>query len=413
MAKTQGLDLLTDRKIKAAKPGDEMNDGGGLLLRVRGSGAKSFSWRGRIRGAGNPVRVTLGSYPTIFLKTARQMASDVRKAAATGEDPRKLFKQEPSKQNTLREVVGRWQRHAEAQGSRSAKERVRALELHVLPILGEFEVQDVSKGAVFALLEDLRDGKGVQKRKLRAQANRVLSALKTVLGYAYDADLIVANPIAGMKPPINEAITRHSVLLDIDDLVAVWNAADNLPSIAAPITKLLILTGLRREEITGLRWDEFAAEGRTLTISAERFKGKRAHRIPLSQTAVKIIQEQSRFPHVEHVFNTGMGRGSFAGWRRAASRLRELAALDHATWHIHDIRRGVATAWGEHLNVHEHSIARLLGHSGASRMGITATYEKSDRIEHLRQPVDAWDKFLQTRLDGGSPNVVPIHAGAT
>jgi integrase len=413
MGKTTGLYLLKDRTIAAAKVGSpELKDGGGLVLRILPSSAKCWNWRGRVVGEKNPVRISLGEYPATTLVTAREIADQIREAATKGNDPRNIFKQKPKIVNNLRNVVDRWQRHAEAQGTRSAKERVRSLELHVLPILGDEEVTNISKGDVFSLIEDLRDGKGVQKKKLKAQANRVLSALKTVMGYAYDADLISANPIAGMKPQINEVETRHKVVLLLNDLLSIWQATDNLPSLASPITKLLILTGLRREEITGLRWDEFNKEERTITIREERFKGKRDHRVPLSQTAITIIQEQPRYPGGNHIFSVGSGRGSFTGWRRAAKRLCELADLEHNSWHIHDIRRGVATAWGEHLDAREETTARLLGHSGTSRMGITATYEKSERIKTSRQHVEAWDTFLHSKLtDTPSNNVVSIKTG--
>jgi len=240
----------------------------------------------------------------------------------------------------------------------------------------------------------------------------VLAALKAVLNYAYSADLVSSDPIAGMKRPINEAASRHSVLLSMDDLLSVWRAAEGLPSLASPIVKLLILTGLRREEITGLRWDEFDEQAMTITIPAERFKGKRDHKVPLSETALAIIKAQQRYPKVPFIFSVGSGHGPFSGWRRAAANLRAAAALGHEVWHIHDIRRGVATSWGEHLNAPEELISRLLGHSKSSRMGITATYEKSDRIEHLRKHVQAWDSLIQSKLNASPSNIVPIKAGA-
>lgn len=411
MAKAQGLHLLTDRAIKAAKPGDELNDGGGLLLRVRDTGGKSFSWRGRVPGGMHPLRITVGAYPAISLKTARDMTSDIRKAVAKGEDPRKLFKPRDVNGRTLREVVARWKRHAEAQGTRSAAERERILTLHVLPRLGDKDVAAITKGDVFALLEDLRDGKGPTGVKLSAQVNRVLAALKAVISYAYSADLIASDPIAGLKRPINEAAIRHAVLLSLDDLVSIWRAADGLASLASPIVKLLVLTGLRREEITALRWDEFDEDAKTITIRAERFKGKRDHKVPLSETALAIIKAQPRYPKVPYVFSIGSGHGPFSGWRRAAENLKEAAALGHEVWHVHDIRRGVATSWGEHLNAPEELISRALGHSKSSRMGITATYEKSDRIEHLRQHIQAWDNLVQAKLNDAPSNVVPLKAG--
>jgi hypothetical protein len=56
------------------------------------------------------------------------------------------------------------------------------------------------------------------------------------------------------------------------------------------IIKLLIITGQRREEVAGMRWDELDLTNNTWTIARDRNKSDREHSVPLSPQSVQIIK---------------------------------------------------------------------------------------------------------------------------
>ena len=79
---------LTDTAIRNAKPADKtqrMFDGGGLYLEVAPSGGKW--WRLKYRLGGKEKRLSLGVYPDVSLKDARERQDQARKLLANEVDP--------------------------------------------------------------------------------------------------------------------------------------------------------------------------------------------------------------------------------------------------------------------------------------------------------------------------------------
>lgn len=409
---------LTDRFIEALKPPpagssaiditDEMTPG--LALRITAFGVKSWSFRFRTP-AGKTTRRALGSYPAVRLAAARAAAGKLRQQVRDGHDVR-APSLEARQANTLAAVVDRWERRQERQDKRSYREARRILDLHILPTLGGRQVQTIRRRDVIEVLERLRDAVG-----LGPQVNRVQRALSGVLAYAVDADLIDANPLAGLKPQVAEA--PRARVLSIDELATVWRAAEQVSATACAIVRLLILTGQRREEVSGMVWPEldFDLSDRTWqangvwTIPAARMKSKRPHVVPLSRPAREILEAQHKGAAGDYVFSATFGRTSYAGWRRAATDLRDAAGLSEP-WVLHDLRRSCATGLGEILNIEESTIGRALGHSSRSRMGVTARYELSQRLGQVRSAFDAWADLVLSRVHGAvETNVVALPVG--
>lgn len=410
---------LTDRFIEALKPPpagasavditDELTPG--LALRITSSGVKSWSFRYR-NVNGRTTRRGIGSYPAIRLAAARTTAAKLRQQVRDGEDvaaPTAAARQA----NTLSATVDRWERRQARQDKRSYGEARRVLDLHVLPALGSRQVQAIRRRDVIEVLERLRDEAG-----LGPQVNRVQRALSGVLAYAVDADLIDVNPLAGLKPQVAEA--PRSRALSIEELATVWRAAEQVSATAGAIVRLLILTGQRREEVTGMAWSEldYDRESKTWTgggvwsIPPARMKSKRPHVVPLSGPAREILEAQPKGAAGDYVFSAKFGKTSYAGWRRAAADLREAAGLSEP-WVIHDLRRSCATGLGEILNIEESVIGRALGHSARSRMGVTARYELSQRLGQVRSAFEAWAELVLSCVHGAvGANVIALPVGA-
>lgn len=75
---------LTARNVETAKPGKH-EDGHGLRLVVSPRGARK--WVLRFMRAGKRVEMGLGSFPTVSLAHARELAADARRLVKTGKDP--------------------------------------------------------------------------------------------------------------------------------------------------------------------------------------------------------------------------------------------------------------------------------------------------------------------------------------
>jgi len=414
---------LTDRFVDAIQPprigapAVDYPDAAtpGLALRVTPAGVKSWSFRFR-SPAGKTTRKSLGPYlpgsPSehVTLATARASVGDLRRKLRSGLD---ITAPPPAtlESGKFSKIVDRWERRQTRLGRRSVAETRRILDLHVVPTLGDRHVEKIRRRDVIEVLEHLRDEKG-----FGAQVNRVQRAISGVLAYAVDADLIEVNPLAGLKPQVIEGARGR--VLDLEELATVWRAADALTATGRALVRLLILTGQRREEVSGMTWPELDYDhdaktwraGGLWTIPADRMKSKRQHVVPLSLAAREIIAAQPRGAAGDYIFTATFGRTSYAGWRRAAVTLAEAAALDQP-WVIHDLRRSCATSLGEILNIEEGIIGRALGHSPRSRMGVTARYELSQRLVQVRSAMDAWSEAVVSYVtDKATSKVVSLVA---
>jgi hypothetical protein len=85
------LHILTARKVDSAGPGTYA-DGGGLYLRVKPTGGKSWVFRYTKPGTGKVTEIGLGALHTRTLAQARDVAADLRRALAEGKEPAEVLR---------------------------------------------------------------------------------------------------------------------------------------------------------------------------------------------------------------------------------------------------------------------------------------------------------------------------------
>src|SRR5262249_54486450 len=128
-------------------------------------------------------------------------------------------------------------------------------------------------------------------------ANRVRSTMSACFSWAMREGLAPNNPVVNTNK--REEQPRDRVLSN-GELRRIWNAAGD--GAYGTIIKLLILTGQRRSEISGLRWAEIDFAKREVILPGERTKNRRPHIIPLSDTARALLAGLS--PNGEVVFKS-------------------------------------------------------------------------------------------------------------
>jgi hypothetical protein len=266
---------LTARTVETIKPAStrrEIPDRHlpGLYLVVQPSGARS--WAVRYRSGRQTRKHTLGPYPALDLKAARLLAGKALRAVAEGRDPGREKAEERAVQSDTVAAVARQfvEKHCQrANRQRTAAETQRLLNTHVLPRWRNRLLRDIARRDVLDLLD------GVVEAGTPIAANRVLAAVKKMCSWAVERDIIGASPCAGVKPPSAEH-PRDRVLND-DELLAVWFAADRLGGPFGALIKLLILTGQRRDEVAAMRWSEIDTKAALWTLPAGRVKNDKGH----------------------------------------------------------------------------------------------------------------------------------------
>jgi integrase len=327
---------LTTRAVEAAKAADERQEIADAYLRnlylvvQAKTGAKS--WAVRYRFHGQSRKLTLGSFPAIDLKAARELGAKALRAVAEGHDPaREKVLARITEPDTIEAVAAQFiERHCQrVNRPKTIYETERLLNRHVLPRWRGRPIASIARRDVLNVLDRVIDSGAP------IEANRTLAAVRKLFNWALSRDIIAASPCAGVKPPAAEQ-SRDRVLSD-DELRNVWGASAAVGWPLGPIVQMLILTGQRRDEVGRMAWSELDLKARLWTLPRERVKTNQAHEVPLSDAAVTVLKALPRIAASSFVFTTD-GVTVFSGFSKskcrkitAAARSRESSAFIKST----------------------------------------------------------------------------------
>ena len=226
-----------------------------------------------------------------------------------------------------------------------------------------------------------------------ASRNRFRSSLSAFFAWAIREGLTEVNPVTGTGKA-NEGNGRERVLTE-PELGALLRALGN--DDFSDIIRLLVLTGQRREEIGGLRWNEIdRGLGREMIVlQPERTKNKRLHELPLSRQAMAIIER--RDPRIANRGQPRPDRNEFVFGRRftAWSKSKEILdrRLNGMAWRLHDLRRSAATHMAE-LGVLPHIIEAVLNHVSGHKSGVAGIYNRARYQNDMRAALQAWADYV-------------------
>lgn len=408
---------LTDRFVEAVKPPKEGRDehwdaslpGFGLRVsapnkrtsRVRKSWVLLY-WHGRQKR-----RMTLGTYPALSLADARTDAKSALGRVAYGEDPASE-KQQQKGIATFRELADEYiERHAKLNKRSWFKDRA-MLDKDVLPAIGSKAIPNVTRHDIITILDQMVD------RGAAIQANRTFEVVRKVFNWGMGRGLVDNNPCVGVKKPVKE-IARERVLTD-EELVDFWFGLDDAPmsKLVRLALRLQIVTLARKGEVVGAPWGEFDTAGKTWTVTAERSKNGRSHRVPLVDLALGLLEEiRETSGESDWLFPSPRGKGAEPINGAAVSHAvrNSLKALRVADVTPHDLRRSGASKMAE-LGVPRLVIAKVLNHVSADR-GVTGVYDRHSYDAEKREALELWGRRLRTLLATRErKNVVVLGTGS-
>lgn len=302
---------LTDRSVAALKARDKRFDVSdslrvGLRIRVSPAGNKTWMFEKRIRG-GQLRSHTLGRFPVISLSEAREKAIVLEKEAMEGKDRKAIS----SKNQTVREVLTEYDA-AHLFQLRTRKERLKQLETALAPYLDK----PIAKLERQHLRSFIRK---VAAKGSLVHANRYKSALSAFTGFAWREDIIKENIGFGLSKAVKEK--PRDRVLNLDEIRAIYDAAEFLSPLWRPCIRLLILTAQRRGDIAGLRFSEIDMDKRQIDLPAERTKSARAHIVHLSPPALELVEDLK--PQHDLLFTT-TGKTPVSGFSKVKIQLDEL-----------------------------------------------------------------------------------------
>jgi integrase len=435
----------------------EVSDGkAGLFLIVQPSGKKSWAIRLR-RPNGKPGKLHLGPVNEsiiepkdaseqgahLTLRQARELAIQYDRKRARGADViadhfadkrRKYDAAVDRAANTfgaaIREFFIHYKTSAKHGGKRPRRWREDAsllglkyslgadpktTEPEVIPgsladVWKDRPLADIDKFAVDTVVEEA-------KRVKPGRARKLFSVLSVLFGQL-PLKIRPVNPVLGVKRPGPPASRKRK--LDDAEIVIFWKACDKVGGTFGPLFKLLLVTGCRLREASGMRQDELGhvkSPGTLLkediwTIPGSRTKNHRTHTLPLPQLALDIIASVPVPPiNTSGLVFTHNGKTPVSDFSKTKKLLdvemAKVAGRPIETFRLHDLRRTFASglaALGVPLPVTE----KLLNHVSGSFGGIVDVYQQYNFDSEKTEALARWAAHLQGLLSDKPSNVAKL-----
>jgi integrase len=403
---------LTDTAIRNAKPGEKpikIFDGGGLYLEVAPAGGKW--WRLKYRFGGKEKRLSLGVYPDVGLKNARERRDNTRKLLANDIDPAEQRKAIKSAQgdrtaNSFEVVAREWFAKFKPNWVASHSDKIiKRLERDVFPWIGDKPIADVRAPELLACLRRIENRGAVET------AHRALQNCGQILRYAVAtgrAERDSSGDLRGALPPVKE---QHlASITDPTAVGALLRACDGYQGsfVTQCALRLAPLVFVRPGELRKAEWAEINLDRAEWNIPAERMKLREPHLVPLSTQGVTILRELHAL--------TGSGRYVFPGARtngRPMSDNAILAALRRMGFAKdemsgHGFRAMARTILDEVLHVRPDYIEHQLAHAVRDPNG--RAYNRTAHLSERRAMMQQWGDYLDKLKSGAE--VIPINRAA-
>jgi len=392
---------LTDTAIRSAKPrakAYKLSDSGGLYLEVRPTGSKW--WRWKYRYGGKEKRLSMGVYPDVRLKAAREKRDSARQQLAAGIDPgqaRKAEKLSRAGAESFEAIAREWHTKYASTWVASHRDRIlRRLEKDIFPWLGKRPMAEIKAPDVLSVL------RRIESRGAQETAHRAMQNCGQVFRYAVATGRAERDPtgdLRGALPPAKEK--HHASITDPKRIGELLRAIDAYEGniITRCALRLAPLVFVRPGELRQAQWSEIDFEKAEWRIPGHRMKMREVHIVPLSCQAIEVLREIEPLTNREIATKPNASRFVFPSLRsadRSMSNNAILAALrrmGYAKGEMtgHGFRSMASTLLHEQGWNHQ-VIERQLAH--AERNAVSAAYNFAEHLPERRKMMQAWADHL-------------------
>jgi integrase len=159
------------------------------------------------------------------------------------------------------------------------------IECHVKPLLGSLKVAAVTFEDVDQFMHDVANGKSAPGRGGKGTARRTVGLLGAIFGYAVRHRMRLDNPCRGIERFAENRRERRLSEAEYAQLGAALRAVTGVWPHAVAAMRFIALTGWRRGEVLGLRWDEIDPARRT-AILGDTKTGRSVRPLPPTSRAI-------------------------------------------------------------------------------------------------------------------------------
>lgn len=390
--------MLTDTKLRNLKPRDKLykvNDRDGLYVAVTAAGSISFRYNYSING--RQETITFGRYGVggITLAEARERLGEAKRMIADGKSPAKEKARDKMRVKGA-ETFGAWAEkwlrgYQMADSTRDMRRSVYARELEAK--FGNQKLTEITHEDLRALTD------AIVERGAPATAVHAREIVLQVYRWAIERGQKVENPADLVRPasiarfePRDRALTPAEIGL----MYHYMEKVGTTPSIRAAV-KLLLLTMVRKSELTNATWDEINFSEALWTIPKERMKRRNSHLVFLSRQVMDILIAlktfaggsdyvlPSRYDSDAPMSSATMNRILALTYKAAQKEGQSLAKFGP-----HDLRRTASTLLHE-AGYNTDWIEKCLAHE---QKGVRAIYNKAEYREQRTAMLQDWADMI-------------------
>jgi len=392
--------LIENNKIKQAGVK-------GLALRITPTGNKSFVYRYWYDGKAK--RYTIGSYPTVSLKKARDKAENLHEQVSNGIDPlmqKKIKKQE--KPPTFKEAIESYKKHHLPTLKESTRTDYKYRIKHLIKGEGKNDTKprgfDGSRYIKNLKRYEIIDFLNSIAKTSPTQAKRLQAILSGIFKHAKDREWVdtnIASEITLKTKPKRKKDKRKWQNTDLNDkqIKTLWGVFDEHAEPVGSLFKMLMLLGQRSGETRLMKWDDLDFKKQLWTIPASDTKNGKEHYVPLTAMALDILDALKPWTSGKYVFESPVNEGEPLGSpQKSAQRIRD--SYDVKDFNIHSLRTTVATRLAG-LGTPPQVLSKILNHKKPGEGSlITAIYNKYDYEDEKRTALNRWNAELNRILTG-------------
>jgi integrase len=404
-ASRRGVSDLALRALKPKEKSYKFSVGDSLYLEITPNGSKLWRWKYRLDGKEN--RYSIGDYPTVTLKEAREAAEAARKLIKQGLHPARQKRLERIKTahdqvNTFEAIAEEWIALKDWEDV-TRKRRLDMLKRVVFPKIGEMPLREITSPVILEILQTASKKNGPS---VMAEAKRTMHG---IFELAAETFRVESNPVHQWREALPKNKTQHKIPLSKAEIGQLLRDIDthggNYQTICA--FKLMWLTLARPSEVVEAEWMEFDLDAAIWRIPAERMKKRKEHVVPLPTQAVKLLRgmhtitgdKKHLFPH----------RDDRAKPMVAASFRQMLNKLGWAGKYCPHATRTTGSTRLNELGFSGDWIERQLAH--VEQNAVRRTYNQAAHFKDRARMMQQWANLLDDWKCADS-NVVPLKEAA-
>jgi integrase len=373
-------------------------DGGNLYLFVRGS---SRGWVFRfVAPDGQRRNMGLGSLQSISLAEARKQAATLREQLKHPTTPIDPLAARQEKRHARRLATRRRMtfkacaeayveaHRAEWKNPKHVQQWENTLSGYTYPVFGDLPVDLVDEALVLKVLMPIWGEKTETATRLRGR-------IESVLDWAtFNKYRQGENPARwkghlehSLAKPNKVAKVTHHPALPYQDIGSFMAELRRREGLGAKALEFLILTAARSGEVRGANWDEVDLVNKLWIVPAERMKMEREHRVPLSDTAVELLQGLPRLDDTNLVFPSAKPNTPMSDMTLTAV----LRRMNHNDITVHGFRSTFRDWAAESTNYPSDMAEMALAHSIGDK--VEAAYRRGDMLKKRFRMMNDWAKF--------------------